>query len=281
MKLLLRFFALARMIVRRLQDDHCLRTAGSLTYTTLLSLVPLITVVLIWLAAFPFFYPFASAIQAFVFNNLMPDSVDAMEQYAGHFVENAAHLTTVGLVFLAATALMMLLTIDAAFNEIWRVRVPRPLLRRLVIYGAVIILGPLLIGVSLTLTSWLLSASAGWTQAIPYADAVLLKLTAMALTCAALTLLYRAMPNCPVRAGDALAGGVLAGVAFELAKQGFGIYITHFPTYTMVYGAFAAVPVFLLWMYVSWVVVLAGAVVVATLPDWRGQTASGAPRGDE
>lgn len=263
------------MVVRRFAEDHGMRTAGSLTFTTLLSLVPMLTVALALMSAFPVFHGLGSVIQDFIFDNLMPDSVDAIQTYAEQFVDNAAHLTTVGIAFLVVTAIMLLLTIDAAFNDIWRVRRPRPVTQRLLIYWALITLGPLLVGASLTLSSWLLSASAGWTSDIPYANATLIKLSAMVLTCAALALLYYAMPHRPVRVADALIGGLLAAVAFEFTKQGFGFYITQVPTYTLVYGAFAAVPMFLLWLYVSWVVVLAGAVLVATLPEWRQQSVQG------
>jgi len=170
---------------------------------------------------------------------------------------------------------MLLLTIDDAFNAIWRVRRTRPMLQRVLIYGTLIAVGPLLIGASLSLTSWLMSASAGWTRDIPYADAATIKFSAVALTSLAFALLYYAMPNRPVNIADALIGGVLAGVVFELTKLGFGFYVTNFPTYELVYGAFAAVPVFLLWLYVSWLVVLLGAMLVATLPEWRQQTLHG------
>lgn len=277
-----RLFDLVRRVALRFADDRGMRTAGSLTFTTLLSLVPMITVALALMSAFPMFQGLAGTIQDFVFDNLMPDSVDVVEGYAKAFVDNAGQLTAVGIVLLVVTAIMLLLTIDAAFNDIWRVRYRRPMLRRLVIYSALITLGPLLVGASLTLSSWLLSASAGWTADIPYASVSLIKLSAMALTCAALALLYYAMPNRPVRISDALIGGLLAAVAFEFTKQGFGFYVTQVPTYTLVYGAFAAVPMFLLWLYVSWVVVLVGAVTVATLPEWRersvqGQLAPGSP----
>lgn len=263
--------------MRRFAEDNGLQIASSLTFTTLLSLVPIVTVVLTLLSAFAVFKGLAGVIQQWVFENMLPESVAAIEKYADQFVENAANLTVIGLAFLAVTSVMLLLTIDDAFNRIWRVRRARPMLQRVLIYGALIAVAPPLIGASLSLTSWLMSASAGWTQGVPYADEVLIKLSAIGMTSLALALLYFAMPHRPVRIADALAGGILAGVVFELTKQGFGLYITRFPTYALVYGAFAALPVFLLWLYVSWLVVLLGAVVVATLPEWRQQTLHGRP----
>jgi membrane protein len=274
-KLLSRLYELVRMVALRFYDDRGLQVAASLTFTTLLSLVPLITVALTLMSAFPVLESFAHVIQDWVFDNLMPDSADVIEQYAAQFVDNAANLTVVGLVFLAVTAVSLLMTIDDAFNDIWRVRYPRPLLRRVLVYAALIGAGPLLVGASLSLSSWLMGAAAGWTSGIPYASVTLIKLSAIALTAIALALLYYAMPHRPVALRDALTGGVLAGMVFELTKHGFGFYITQFPTYKLVYGAFAAVPVFLLWLYVSWLVVLLGAVVVAALPEWRRQTLQG------
>lgn len=271
----MRLFELARVVARRFEEDNGLQIASSLTFTTLLSLVPIVTVALTLLSAFPAFGGLSGVIQQWVFENMLPESVDAIEKYADQFVENAANLTAVGLAFLAVTSITLLLTIDDAFNDIWRVRRARPMLRRVLTYGALVSVGPLLIGGSLSLTSWVMSASAGWAEGIPHAEEVLIKLSAMGLTSVALALLYFAMPNRPVRIADALIGGILAGVVFELTKQGFGIYVTRFPTYTLVYGAFAAVPVFLLWLYVSWLVVLLGAVMVATLPEWRQQTLHG------
>ena len=274
-KLLSRLAELVRVVARRFQEDHGLQTASSLTFTTLLSLVPIITVALTLISAFPVFQGMSGVIQDFVFNNMVPESADIIKKYADQFIDNAAKLTAVGIVFLALTAIMLLVTIDDAFNDIWRVRRARPMLQRVLIYWALITVGPLLIGGSLSLSSWLMSASAGWTQHVPYANVTLIKFSAIGLTCVALALLYYAMPNRPVTIRDALTGGVLAGVVFELTKHGFGFYITNFPTYQLVYGAFAAVPVFLMWLYISWLVVLLGAVVVAALPEWRQHSVQG------
>ncbi len=274
-KLLSRLAELVRVVAKRFYEDHGLQTASSLTFTTLLSLVPIITVAVTLMSAFPVFQGMSGVIEDFIFDNMVPESAEAIEKYTEQFIDNAAKLTAVGIVFLAITSVMLLMTIDDAFNDIWRVRRARPMLQRVVIYWALITVGPLLIGGSLSLSSWLMSASAGWTEGIPYAGVTLIKISAIALTSMALALLYFAMPNRPVEIRDALTGGILVGLVFELTKQGFGFYITNFPTYKLVYGAFAAVPVFLMWLYVSWLVVLLGAVVVAALPEWRQQSEQG------
>ncbi len=274
-KLLSRLAELVRVVAKRFYEDHGLQTASSLTFTTLLSLVPIITVAVTLMSAFPVFQGMSGVIEDFIFDNMVPESAEAIEKYTEQFIDNAAKLTAVGIVFLAITSVMLLMTIDDAFNDIWRVRRARPMLQRVLIYWALITVGPLLIGGSLSLSSWLMSASAGWTEGIPYAGVTLIKISAIALTSMALALLYFAMPNRPVEIRDALTGGILVGLVFELTKQGFGFYITNFPTYKLVYGAFAAVPVFLMWLYLSWLVVLLGAAVVASLPEWRQHSVQG------
>jgi membrane protein len=266
-----------RIVGRRFYEDRCLQIASSLTFTTLLSIVPLITVALTLISAFPVFSAMTQHIEQFMFDNMLPESADAIAAYTEQFTSSAAKLTAVGIIFLALTAIMMLMTIDRAFNEIWRVTRPRPLLQRIFIYWTLLTVGPLLIGASLSLTSWLVSLSMGLVSDIPGAGVALLKTVPVVLTSLALAMLYVAMPNRRIALKDALLGGLLAGVAFEAMKRGFAFYITQFPTYKLVYGAFATVPVFLLWIYLSWLVVLFGAAVVAVLPEWRERAGQGRP----
>ena len=270
-----RLYELTRLVVRRFDEDRCLRTASSLTFTTLLSLVPVITVALTLITAFPVFATLSEAIENFVFENMVPESADVFFQYTDQFTDNAAKLTAVGIAFLGITAVLMLVTIDNAFNEIWRVPRQRPLVQRLLVYWMLITVGPVLVGISLSLTSWLVSTSVGWVKDVPYAGLVILKTVPVLLTSLALALLYYAMPKRSISVKDALIGGVFAGIVFEIMKRGFGFYITQFPTYKLVYGAFAVVPVFLMWLYLSWLVVLFGAVVVAALPEWRQRASPG------
>jgi membrane protein len=163
---------------------------------------------------------------------------------------------------------MLMMTIDTSVNRLFRVQRQRPLLQQTLMYWAVLTLGPVLIGGSLSMTSFAVGASFGWLQLGHVADLVLGVLP-FVFTCAALTLLYAVVPNRYVPLRDALIGGVLAGIAFEIAKRGFAIYLTRFPTYTLIYGAFATIPIFLVWLYLSWMVVLAGATLTAMLPAYR------------
>ncbi|MEK6592150.1 MAG: YihY family inner membrane protein [Pseudomonadota bacterium] len=266
-----------RIVGKRFDEDRCLQIASSLTFTTLLSIVPLITVALTLISAFPVFGAMTQHIEQFMFENMVPESADVIATYTEQFTSSAAKLTAVGIIFLVVTAIMMMITIDRAFNEIWRVSRPRPLLQRIFIYWTLLTVGPLLIGASLSLTSLLISLSMGLVSDIPGAGVVLLKTMPVLLTSLALAMLYIAMPNRRIALKDALLGGLLAGMAFEAMKRGFAFYITQFPTYKLVYGAFATVPVFLLWVYLSWLVVLFGAAVVAVLPEWREHAGQGRP----
>lgn len=255
---------------RRFFEEGGFSLAGSLTYTTLLALVPLLTVAFTLVTAFPVFDEFIDGVDVFLARHMLPPAVaktvtGAIEQ----FTQNAAGLTAVGLALLGVTALLLMLSIERAFDRIWRASRPRPLGLRLLTYGAVVTLGPLLIGVGLTITSYLVTASLGMTRYVPGAGAALLAAIPLLLSTAAFTLLYLIVPNRRVRIRHAVAGGLVAAVLFEATKRGFAVYVANFPNYRLIYGAFAAVPIFLVWIYLSWVVTLFGAIVVALLPDFK------------
>ena len=259
-----------RFIAMRFHRDRCVQIAASLTFTTLLSLVPLLTIALTMFSAFPVFEDFSSQIKAFLVNNLMPDMAGkVITQYMRQFTESAMRLTAVGIALLAVTAMLMMLTIDHAFNAIWRVSRPRPLLKRLVVYWAVLTLAPLLIGASLSLTSWLVGLSMGYAKQIPVFGMGALKVLPLLFTTLAFAMLFRLVPNRHVPHIHALIGAIAAAFVFESMNRAFGYYISHFPTYKLVYGAFASVPVFLMWIYLSWLSILLGAVIAASLSHWR------------
>jgi membrane protein len=259
----------ATLVWRRFKEERCLQIASSLTFTALLAIVPIITVALTLISAFPVFGELMLSVQKFLVQNMLPESAENIAHYAEQFAENAARLTAVGVAFLFVTAMIVLLTIDRALNQIWRVPRPRPIVQRVFIYWALLTVGPLLIGASLSLTSWLVSQSLGLVKDVPRAGEVLLKVVPVLLTGIAFALVYITIPNRRVLVRDALSGGFLAALAFEGMKHGFAAYITQFPTHKMVYGAFASVPLFLLWIYLSWLVVLFGAVCAAVMPEWR------------
>ncbi|MGH8753833.1 MAG: YihY family inner membrane protein [Burkholderiales bacterium] len=261
-----------RFVLKRFRQDRCLQVAGSLTFTTLLALVPLITVALAVFAAFPVFSEFSAELKTLIWDNLVPSAAGkVISVYLKQFTEHAARLTALGIIFLVVTALMLMLTIDRALNSIWRATRQRPLINSLLIYWAVLTVGPILIGASLSLTSWVLTFSLEFTKQLPALGVFLIKLSPVLLSTIAYALLFLTVPYRYVPVSHALAGAIVAAAATEAMNRGFALYITHVPTYKLVYGTFASIPIFMLWVYVSWLVVLLGAVIAASLANWRGE----------
>ncbi len=262
--------ALLRLIATRFVRDRCARTAASLAFTTLLSLVPMITIALTVFSAFPVFEDFSSQIKSYLLSNLIPQNAGIIiTQYMQQFADSATRLTAVGIVFLGVTAMTMMLTIDNAFNVIWQVTQPRPLVKRLVAYWAVLTLAPLLVGASLSLTSWLVGLSMGHGKYVSPLGIAVLKTLPVIFTTLAFTLLFELVPNRHVPRVHALIGAAVAALAFEASNRTFGYFVSHFATYKLVYGAFASVPIFLMWIYLSWLTILFGAVIAASLSHWR------------
>jgi len=258
----------ARTLRERFREDRLGLTASSLTFTTLIALVPLVTVMLAVFSAFPMFASFQVALEKYFLQSLVPDGIaKPVLGSLTQFATKAARLGTAGLGVLVLTALALMLTIDRALNAIWRVRRPRPLAQRVLIYWAALTLGPLLLGVSLSLTSWVLTASRGVVSALPGGLSLLLNTLEFVLLASGMAGLFHYVPNTHVRWRHALAGGVFVAAGLEVAKRVLAWYVGSIPTYSAVYGAFAAVPIFLLWIYVAWVIVLWGAVIAAYAPS--------------
>ncbi|MEW5942272.1 MAG: YihY family inner membrane protein [Pseudomonadota bacterium] len=270
-KKILHLASFLRFLSQRFYEDRCLQIAASLTYTTLLSLVPLIVIALTVISAFPVFSSLMVQLKVFILTNLVPGAASKIiTVYLPQFSEKAGRLTALGTALFGVTAFMLMLTIDHAFNMIWRVRRPRPLLQRFLIYWAALTLGPLVIGGSLSLTYYMVSLSLGVVAKIPALGEFVLKLVPVALAIFTFALLYRIVPNRYVPVKHAAIGGLVAGVGLEVVNKIFTAYIVKFSTYTLVYGAFASLPLFLLWVYSSWLAVVAGALVAASLSHWRG-----------
>jgi membrane protein len=261
---------LARYTLHRFMADRCQQVAASLTYTSLLALVPMMTVAFAIFAAFPVFADIREDLQTYIFRNFVPHVGDVVYDNLVVFADNAGKLTVVGVLFLGVTAFMLLQTIQSSFNGIWRVGEARPLLVRLLAYWALLSLGPLLFGASFSLSSYLFATARAvgveaWTGPL----ARLTGLVPILLSAAGLCLMYNALPNFPVRWRHSVIGGLVAATLFELLKRAFTLYVANFPSYEAVYGALAAFPIFLVWSYLSWVVVLLGAELTASLPEWR------------
>ncbi|NHK97665.1 YihY family inner membrane protein [Rubrivivax benzoatilyticus] len=257
-----------RTLRQRFREDRLGLTASSLTFTTLIALVPLVTVMLAVFTAFPIFAKFQIALEKYFLQSLVPDTIARPVMRAlTQFASQANRAGSVGLLFLGATALALMLTIDRTLNAIWRVRQPRPIAQRVLVYWAALTLGPLVVGVSLSMTSYALSASRGLVGVLPGGVSAALNVAEFALLAAALAGLFRYVPNTTVRWQHAWAGALFVAVAFEFAKEGLAWYVDKVPMYSSVYGAFASLPILLLWIYLSWVIVLLGAVIAAYAPS--------------
>ena len=257
-----------RTLLQRFREDRLGNTASSLTFTTLISLVPLFAVVLAVFSVFPMFGKLQVSLQQWLATNLIPDPI--AKQVIGaltQFASKASRLGWVGFAVLLVTAVSLVLTIDRTFNAIWRVRRPRPLAQRVLIYWGVLTLGPLVLAGSVTVTSYAIAYSRGVPGSLTGTVRLLLDSLQVVLVTGGLAALYRYVPNTRVRWTHALVGGLFAATALELAKQLLGWYLKAVPTYSVLYGTFATLPILLVWFYVAWVIVLLGAVVTAYLPS--------------
>lgn len=252
--------------LRRLADGQLAQVAGSLTFTTVLALVPILTIALAIFTAFPLFNTFRTSLEGYFIQSLMPKAISTnILGYLNQFATKATRLSAFGAVALMVTSIAMLATIDKVFNEIWRVKHSRSLIKRMMVYWALITLAPLLLGVSLTVTSYLFDATSDLVGVIPGSKA-LYTVTSVVLSTCAFGLLYIVVPNRSINWRDAAWGGLVAGVLFEIAKRIFASFVIHIPTYTIVYGAVALFPIFLIWIYTCWVITLFGAIITASLP---------------
>lgn len=252
----------------RATDVRMGEVAGSLTFTTLLSIVPLFAVALALFTAFPLFAQFRGELENFLLKVLPGQISSTVMRYVNEFAAQATRLTALGVAFLAVTALSMIITVDRVLNDIWRVRDRRPLTQRVLIYWAIITLGPILIGASLSASSFLWSLSADAVKQLPGLLRSVLDYAPLVISGFAYAALYVFVPNRNVAWRDALIGGFIAAVLAELVKGMFGVFVSR-GSARSVYGAFAVLPLFLIWVYLSWYVLLFGAAIAATLPRLR------------
>lgn len=259
-------FTLTRLTIQRARKERLPQVAGSLTFTTLLSIVPLLAASFALFTRFPIFKRFKDALQEFLLSRLLPsDIARTVLKYLNQFAANASGLTWIGSLCLLGTAVAMLLTVENALNQMWEVRKSRPFFRRVGLYLLMLAVGPPVLGLSLWATSYLLGTSMGMIGALPRSLAFVLDLGPILLGVTALTCMFYLVPNTKVRLRDAVAGGLIASIAFELGKRGFTAYLVKVPTYKALYGTFAALPLFLLWVYFSWLVTLVAAMTAANL----------------
>lgn len=259
-----------RSALRLAGEKKLMQAASSLTYTTVLALVPLLTVILALFTAFPLFGEFKLALEEFLTNSLMPPSVsDTVMSYLNQFAAQASGLTAVGTLFLVAASVMLIMTIDDVLNDIWSVKRQRPLRQRLLVYWAILSLGPVLAGASLWSTAYLARESLGLISMVPTWLSLLLSVVPVVIASLGFGALFMFVPNCQVRWRDALTGGIWTALVLAVMKSGFAFYLSRFPSYTVIYGAFATLPIFLLWIYLSCLGILSGALIAALLPALR------------
>lgn len=259
------------LVRRRFLERRVLQTAGSLTYTTLLSLVPMVTVVLLVMRQFAPLARFGDDLRAFLLQNLLPERAGKMITiYALQFSQKASSLTLVGTVFLIVTAVMLFQTIDHTLNGIWNVRRPRVWYVRIPVYWLALTVGPLIFAASVAATSELLSASRDLVEQQPgWLTSLMDRSMTTCLLAALFCFMFHAIPNRKLNIWHSVAGGLVAGLGVVISQRLFGLYLSKLPSFTLIYGTFSVVPIFLIWVYLSWLMVLLGATIAAVLPDFQ------------
>lgn len=257
------------LIVRQYQQKECQKSAASLTYVTLFAIVPLMTVTFSMFSIIPAFEGLGEQLQTLIFSHALPYSEQELVSYLQEFSSQARKLTVIGVVFLVGSAYLMLKNIEANFNSIWGVKYGRRGIMSFLLYWAILSLGPLLLGVALAISTYVASLRLLMDE---YASLGLVtwlfQFLPVLLSAAAFTLLFAAVPNCKVPVSDAAIGGFVTAITFELLKRLFGLVVTN-SSFTLIYGAFALVPLFLLWINMIWMVVLGGAVLVHTIGTYK------------
>lgn len=270
MRFLVELWQTLEVIGIRFVRERFTYAASALTFTTLLAIVPLLAVIITIFSAFPVFHSLSAEVQQFVFQNFIPASGKVVQTYIQNFIVQTGKLSIVGTLFLVVTAIMMMLTIEHALNDIWNIEGRRYNFAAIIRYWAVLSLAPIIIGLSLMAISYVVSlpliTGAATTLGV---KSILLDSVPFILTAFALCLLYIVVPNCKVPFLYGFAGAIIAAGLFELAKKLFVLYLIHFPTYRVIYGAFATIPIFFIWVYFSWVIILFGALISNVLTNRR------------
>ena len=265
-KALLQTFDVLIEVARRFKQDRLTRHAAALTYNSLLAVAPMMALAFSMLSLFTSFNEVSTSFENFIYQALAPGVGEDIKQYIDQFAGQAGKLSFVGLMFFLLTALFLLFNIEESFNDIFRVKKGRSMLARLPIYWTLVTLGPLLMGVSLTISTYLLSLSViagdGFSGHIQSVFVVILPFFLQVM---AFSLLYMVMPNVRIRVVNALIGAVVASILFELSKKAFALYLLNFGSYKVIYGALSALPIFLIWVYLCWIIALVGAQVVSVL----------------
>jgi membrane protein len=253
------------------QKERIHVTAGYLSYVTLMSLVPLMVVMLSVMTAFPIFAEIRELIENFIYQNFVPASGDVVQEHITGFVSNASKMSAIAITALFIFAMLLISAIDQCLNKLWRVNEKRRIITSFSMYWMVLSLGPVLVGSSLVMTSYILSlVSIGDYDLLGLSNIAVQALPLVA-SIAAFFILYMVVPNKVVPTRFALAGAALAAVLFEIAKKTFAVYVTQLPSYEAIYGALSSIPILFLWVYLSWLVVLVGALFTVSLEDYDSE----------
>lgn len=266
-----RMRSFARFLARRFLDDNLFQAAASLAYTTIFALVPLAIVVFGVLSAFPVFEEWSEQLTEYVFANFVPNAAGALKQNIGDFVANAGKLTVAGVVALVVSLLITLNSVEATFNRIWRVSSARPQIGRFLVYWTVLTLGALMAAASFALSAWIFALPLFSTDEGRWLSGLALRATPVLVELGAITAIYRVVPHRSVDWRHAFAGALLATFLLEIAKWGIGLFLASFDGYQRLYGALAALPILLLWIYVCWIAVLLGASLASAVSAFRYQ----------
>ena len=256
--------------MERNRGQNLQQIAASLAFTTTLALVPMLTVASILIGYLPSVIRIKYAFQGWLLDTYMPGGLnEQVFNYLDQFSAKARGLTLLGILGLVITTIMTMVVIENAFNQIFRVTQRRPIMKKVAIYAAATILGPILLGVGTYLSGLLLSASEGWTESLSFGLSLIVTVVPVFLAIAVFTVVYKILPYVKILWADAFSGAIVAAFSFELMKFGFGLFLTNTAFYKTVYGAFAIFPLALIWIYLTWWITMAGAVFVANLPSIR------------
>ncbi|MCF2949531.1 virulence factor BrkB family protein [Paraglaciecola aquimarina] len=247
------------IFINQCKEDRITVSAGHLAYVSLLSLVPFIMVFFTILSAFPAFAEVRGELEDLVFDSFLPSTSGQVQTYMADFVDNASGMGGVGVLSLIVVALLLISNIDKTLNRIWDSTSVRPIIFTFAIYWMVLTLGPLLMGASVIVSSYLVGLAAFAEEYSPGLTTFFLKLVPYATSICAFFIIYMLVPTKRIEAKHALAGACVAAILFELSKKGFAFYVTNFPSYQVIYGALAVIPILFVWVYLSWIVVLVGA----------------------
>lgn len=253
----------------RCKNQQIQVVSGYLAYVTLMSLVPLIVVMFSIITAFPIFSDFKLLLEDFVYANFVPTAGDVVQEHLSGFVKNTSRMSAIAIGFLFVFALLLISVIDKSLNQIWQVKKKRRIITSFSMYWMILTLGPVLVGGSIAVSSYILSLVSFSDQSLIGVSNFFLRLVPLLSSVAAFLILYLVVPNKVVRFTHALSGALLAGLLFELAKKGFAFYVTQLPSYQVIYGALATIPILFVWVYLSWLVVLIGAVFTVTIDDYQ------------